>query len=83
MTKNMTFNVDDFLTPTELTFQGSGTFKGIQGNRAVINTTESPVKCHVPVLPPIQTGQLSTKSQESMQTLHEIAAAAAGKRNSK
>jgi hypothetical protein len=62
---NLTFNVDDFLTPTEMTFQGSGTFKGIQRNRAVINTTDAPVKCHVLVCRPSRRAscQRSRKSQ--------------------
>jgi hypothetical protein len=49
---DFTFNVDDFMTPAELTFQGSGTFKGIHGNTTVTNTNESTAVCPRPVTAP-------------------------------
>ena len=68
----LTFKVDDFLSPGESTFVGSGTFKGIQGNRAIINATQSPAGCPRRLVLGIESGVLSPETQQSLQTLNEI-----------
>jgi hypothetical protein len=68
----LTFKVDDILSPGESTFVGSGTFKGIQGNRAIINATQSPASCPRRLVLGIESGVLSPETQQSLQTLNEI-----------
>jgi hypothetical protein len=76
VTVEIPLTVDDFLTPAEQIFQGTGTFTGMVGNRTVTNASQTAVWCGNPLVLGIESGLLSDNTQLAVKQLAEKVAVA-------